>query len=416
VWLTVWLGAGCSFRVAAVDESLGPDLAATPDGPVDVRDFAGLDLTGFDLALVDLAHIDLAQVDLATMDLSTVFVPSHVPASTYKPGAIDLAGLRAVDTDALQIDLGAGLVQPPPGVVFAAFGGIAVLSVGGLSIDFDVSVTGSRPLAIVAARAVVVDHAVNASADLASAGPGGMIVAIAQGLGGNGANSGFSDGGGGGGGYSTIGGAGGGAGGTSTTPAAAGGPAGASYTVTNVNFFGGSPGGNGSSACNTGLTSVGGAGGGALQISSAVSIEIKANGRLSVNGGGGTGGCKGNGASGGGGGSAGVVFLEAPTVSVAGKLTANGGGGGSGSIFPNTDGSNGDNGHLDGTQGTGGQTGGGHGGNGGSSAGPATAGAYATNNGGGGGGAAGFIWLRTRGTQAATTGIVSPSASFDTSL
>ena len=67
------------------------------------------------------------------------------------------------------------------------------------------------------------------------------------------------------------------------------------------------------------------AGGGALQIVAGTSIRISSFGSISAPGLGGGGECDQNGQPGGG--SGGAILLEAPTVTITGKLAANGGGG-----------------------------------------------------------------------------------------
>lgn len=96
----------------------------------------------------------------------------------------------------------------------------------------------------------------------------------------------------------------------------------------------------GQSACGA----LGGAGGGAIQLSAKRSITI--NGVISANGAGGQGGDADPACNGGaGGGSGGAILIEAPDVFYTGKLFANGGGGGSGG-GPQNNGLNGSDGGL----------------------------------------------------------------------
>lgn len=90
---------------------------------------------------------------------------------------------------------------------------------------------------------------------------------------------------------------------------------------------GGCPGGRGGSS---GAGTEGGAGGGAVHIASAVSIEL--SGTIQAGGEGGAGGAPGQDGGGGGGGSGGYIGLESTAVDVTATavLAANGGGGGSG--------------------------------------------------------------------------------------
>jgi hypothetical protein len=350
------------------------------------------------------------------------FLPSHVPPGTLDPGAADLPlGITAIDTTALTINGAA----PPAGVLFAPAtnnSSWAVLVVGGWVVDQNVKVTGGRALIVVAARTVDIAAVIDGSADHLTAGPGATL----SGKGGDGLVSGDFDGGGGGAGFGT----GGAQGGDAT--GAVGGTAGTSYGNTNTFFGGGSPGGMGGGAPQCGATEMqkgrGGGGGGAIQISSATEVIVEAAGGVNVAGGGGTGGCGSLASAGGGGGSGGIAFLEAPTVTVLGKLAANGGaGGGAGSGNGNNDGHDGANGALAMTAATGGDPGGGgfltssNGGKGGDGAASATGATRGANqeNGGGAGGGVGRVWLRTpTGTTPVIGGgaMMSPSPTIDATL
>ncbi|MGZ3438103.1 MAG: hypothetical protein ACXVDD_01220 [Polyangia bacterium] len=387
--IAVLLG-GCHFGVSGVSGENGP---TSDDGG------AGAD--------VDLA------LSITPSDDMGGFLPSHVPPGTLNPEAADLPlGITAIDTSALTIN-GA---PPPTGVQFVPVpdhNEWAVMTIGGWTVDQNVRVTGTRALIVVAARKVDIAATINASADHLTSGPGATL----SGKGGDGLASGDFDSGGGGGGF----GSGGAKGGDATgTTGVGGGTAGSSFGDTRTFFGGGSPGGFGGGAPDCGATEMtkgrGGAGGGAVQISSAVDITVDSAGGVNVGGGGGTGGCGSLASAGGGGGSGGIVFLEAPTLTVLGKLAANGGaGGGGGSGNGNNDGKDGANGALSATAAGGGAAGaggflsssnGGDGGNGAAGNSGAVRGAN-QENGGGAGGGTGRVWLRT---PTGTTPIIGGSA------
>ena len=172
-----------------------------------------------------------------------------------------------------------------------------------------------------------------------------------------------------------------------------------------------------------------GGGGGAVQITAGVSIEI--SGSIFAGGGGGKGGVFNWGSSGGGGGgSGGAILLEAPSITMTGTLNANGGGGGGGGgeSHYGTDGEDandelasggyGDDGGGCALQG---HTVGGDGGNGATSSAGAGTGqrsdyisgclGVAFVGGGGGGGGFGRIRINTT-TGCNCGGKISPSASF----
>ncbi|HEX8952683.1 MAG TPA: hypothetical protein VF945_12595, partial [Polyangia bacterium] len=167
------------------------------------------------------------------------------------------------------------------------------------------------------------------------------------------------------------------------------------------------------------------------QISSAISITLQGDnltgGGINAGGGGGRAGCAtsvpngpSSGANPGGGGSGGMIFLEAPaiTLQMNTTLSANGGAGG-GETQAGTDGPFGLS-TSTAARGGNGTNAGEFGGNGAFSADglnltPATLPNPATDNGGGGG--VGRIWLRTRNTPATTGGaMLSPGAKADTTL
>jgi len=399
-----------------------PDLAPIRDLSVE-HDFA----RGHDLRAPDLSAPDLSAPDLsAPPDLTPAappFAASHVAASSYGASAGDLPSTVAtIDTGAIALFDGAGQPVPlPAGARFAPdASGNAILSIGGWKVTAPVVVRGGQRLVVVAAGAVDVAAAILASATNERPGPGGATPDHGPGPGGVGSIAAMFDRPGGGG----AGFGGNGASGGTTMGRIAGGVAGQAYGNHLGDWNGGSGGGDGAaaSACLAPGGS-GGGGGGAVQISSAVSIAVEAAGRISANGGGGRGGCYGSGAAtgGGGGGSGGEIFLEAPSVTVAGGLFANGGAGGSGdpgnagSI--GSDGEDGQDSTVPATGGAGALSGS-AGGNGGSLGNLPASGANGTRSTRGGGAGPGRIWLRTHGPQSldTTNSTISPTPTLDSTL
>lgn len=344
----------------------------------------------------------------ATVDSGPRAVEASHTAETFDVTASALAGVTAIDTTALSV------TGPATAPRFEDHGGNAVLYVGAWTVDVPIRITGTRKLIVLAAGVVKVDALVDAGARGGVAGPGGFGPGAGPGKGGDGVHFGADDStGGGGGSFGGLGAGGGNVGGTF------GGAPGSTYAPTKDDLFAGSGGGRGGDAC---PGDVGGAGGGAVQITSAVSITIETTGGVNVGGGGGAGGCKfvasAESAAGAGGGSGGLVFLEAPAITQKGPVSANGGGGGSGSNY---------NASIDGVPGADGAVGVALGGvepstsPGGNGATGSTAAVRPTqvvaNNAGGGGGGVGRVWLRTRGAPPVTTaGAISPAPMLDTSL
>lgn len=164
----------------------------------------------------------------------------------------------------------------------------------------------------------------------------GRGASFAGGVGGAAGTSSSTAGGGGGGGAGTSV-YGGGAGGSSTTcdsypgGGGGGGAIGADAVADLAmltTFRPGSAGGGGGGVCTCDQPGGGGGGGGggALRIASAVSVTVTPSGVLRANGG--NGGTSADGSGGGGGGSGGAIHIWAPTVAVAGSVTAAPGGGG----------------------------------------------------------------------------------------
>jgi hypothetical protein len=402
-------------------------LNSSPDG----HDMA-MSLPAADMAQ---ARVDLASVDgggAAIMDLTMAmpmdmsaqlppgwsYAPAHISAASWIANApsmtLNRAGANAIDTDARTIN---GATNN----YFLADSGsdhsYAVLSVGGLTVQTPVTVTGKAALIIVSTGAVMLSAPIHADAVGSTPGPGASD-ASSPGAGGPGTKAtpagNHEQSGGGGGSFGTSG-AIGGSGDSANTPAGA---------VKNnwvigpktAILYGGSPGGPGSAT-----QSNGGGGGGAVQISSSSSITIANNGGISVNGGGGQ-----MAIGGGGGGSGGQIFLEAPSLNVAGNLIANGGGGsGSGCLgCGGTAATNGSDGFYGSSVASGGLGQLPMGGGGGAGAAgvmgsfvAAVAGGNNNSFAGGGGGGAGFIWLRYPAASPPTvSGVSSPAYGSDATL
>ncbi len=216
-------------------------------------------------------------------------------------------------------------VKPVP-MVFSQDGGISttVLAMEGLTIAANANLVfyGSRPVILAIFGPADIQGVIDArSTGAGRVGPGGNF----SGCGAlNGQNATAASGGGGAG-HGGAGAPGGGPG------AGAGGAAGAGLTLRPLR--GGCLGGMGHDSSNR-TNAVGGAGGGALQLSCSATLTV--GGTLSASGAGGQGGI--NGASddngGGGGGSGGAILLEAYLLQLGAtaRLTCNGGGGGGGRV------------------------------------------------------------------------------------
>ncbi|HET9627724.1 MAG TPA: hypothetical protein VFP84_40480, partial [Kofleriaceae bacterium] len=235
---------------------------------------------------------------------AVAFAPLHVTATTLRRGAPDRVIGQAIeiDTDALTIN---GATDDS--FVAQADGDVAVLFTGALTVKQAVAIHGARPFILVASGRVAIDAPIDASAHGGAPGPG--AVTTGAGLAGMSifgpAGGGTRESSGGGGGsHGTR----GGAGGSREPSFIPGGAPGAVYGASPSDpLAGGSPGGSGGFD----LGQSGGAGGGAIQISSAVAIDVAAP--ILVGGGGGAGG--GFTANGGaGGGAGGEIVLEAPAI------------------------------------------------------------------------------------------------------
>jgi hypothetical protein len=174
------------------------------------------------------------------------------------------------------------------------------------------------------------DDGGGAAADFGGQGNPGPGACGGSGGASTGSTNDYAAGGGGGGGHAQLGGGGGGGrspgGGT-----AVGGPGGSPCGEPALEPLrgGGGGGGGGDGSCGTACGWPGGGGGGAIQISSRVSIAI--GGTARARGGDGHGVASGGGSQGGagGGGGGGAILLEAPVISVTGSIVVDGGNGGS---------------------------------------------------------------------------------------
>jgi hypothetical protein len=223
------------------------------------------------------------------------------------------------------------------------------------------TVTGTRPLVVMATDEARIDGVIDVSAEGARSGPGGFDGGNATVIDGSGPAGGiagqhvgsYQDAGGGGGGLCGRGGRGGdspgGVFGTTALGGEGGGTVAASWELEPL--FGGSGGGRGRGTVDASGASggFGGAGGGAIQISSQTRVRI--GGQILAGGGGGMRGLNrpgdDNQGSGGGAGSGGSVLLEAPEVrfETGGHVVITGGGGGSG-VVSGLEGADGQDGRL----------------------------------------------------------------------
>ncbi|HEX4416795.1 MAG TPA: hypothetical protein VH165_02800 [Kofleriaceae bacterium] len=349
-------------------------------------------------------------------------LPLHVLAATVVAGAPDLV-LAAGGAGNPTIDTGNLTINGAPSIYLVRQDPYAVLFTNAFAVQGPLTITGSAPLIVVASDQITLDSGIDLHATAAAPGPGAMTAGTGAGT----AGASYlvpsvgerESSGGGGGSYGTL----GGPGGTSDTTHTPAGASGVRYGMQPADpLVGGSPGGAG--GFGSGTTAQGGAGGGALQLSSAVSIRVSAT----INAGGGGGGTGGSGlAGGGGGGAGGEILLEAPAITMTGggTLVANGGGGGGGGAngtMSGTAGSDGAPGPGVATGGTGGIPQGSPGGTGAAGAlgsfTEAVSGGAGNSKAGGGGGGTGRIWLRYRAATPPTllSARISPPAGMDSTL
>jgi hypothetical protein len=315
-----------------------------------------------------------------------------------------------VTTTARTIDTTAGTVSPPFGTAALILadvpqdnGGPNVMVIQARTFTFGsgLYLVGDKPLIIVATETLVMDAQpgqtgiIDADATNTETGPGGYPGTLGPGAGGSGSGGdNDSDSGGAGGGHGSMGGPGG---------AVAGDPGGTAGVIsgTATVLQGGSGGGNGSPQACDGL---GGPGGGAIQLTAYLSIDLTDTDITAAGGGGGRGeACSSDGGAAGGGGAGGMIYLQAPSISGNGRLSAHGGGGGAAASQQGGQlGMAGSAGNLF-AGGSGGgtiSTTGGDGGNGGdgtASGDPGESMLGTSENGGGGGGGVGRIYYHTVG-------------------
>jgi len=281
------------------------------------------------------------------------------------------------------------------------------VSVNNFTLEAGANLTfsGARGVLIAVWGTATIAGDIDADASFNAAGAGGYAAQSTEcvsGPTGNPGGTGPPPEGGGGGAYQGDGGRGGNAAG------------GAGQSIATPTFIhGGCAGGAGGTG---GGTATRGAGGGAIQLSARVAIDVPSGGSLSAGGGAGRGGIFPIG-GGGGGGAGGYLGLDAPTITIGGTLAANGGGGGGGASDV-ANGINGNNGATSGNEAAGGNGAGttnigacGRGGNG-SAVGDLTGdiGGSSMCGGAGGGGGAGYILFWSASPTVLGTGTVSPSA------
>jgi hypothetical protein len=354
--------------------------------------------------------------------------PAQTAGDIDVPGAITVIGNTGQIAGSMTRAAGSGVIA---GVdwrtVTTATGSIGVFSFHSLTLEGQVRLKGTIPIAFVVATDVTIDGTIDggaeaclgsASSDPVCGGPGGgkggtfTVAATGCGAGGTGPRGAMvsADTGGGGGGGGTDGGSGG-----SDSFGSGGGTAGQACIAADLVPLGGGGGGGGGSPGSASPPNAGGGGGGGFQLSAGGTITVDAAIEMS-GGGGGSGATDGaDAAAGCGGGAGGGILLEAAVIDIEGSLTANGGGGGGagdGSAVGMV-GASGSASALPAPGGAPADVDAGSGGAGAAGAVAAVHGGQAKNsaggNGGGGGGGAGAIYLRARGTPA-NNGVVSPAA------
>lgn len=381
MWLVVALaGTGCN-QLLGIDE-----LTRVDGGP------GGIDSP----STIDAVQIDSPAGTICAM-LASPVVCIPLPTGAVSIGDID------TDNDTKCTTLaGSGIC--------AIVGDTLTIPAGDTS-----TITGSKPLMLIATTTIKVSGALDASSTntgvvVGRHGAGSDPVPTACGNLAAGTNSNDGAGGGAGGTFGTKGGDGGRGGGPGGL-----GAVGATAQVPTIFRAGcrGSAGGNA-------VSGPGGFGGGALYLLAGVSIEIED--RVDANGAGGTGANSGE-AGGGGGGSGGMILLEAPSITLIGsaaQLTANGGGGGEGTVGTNAQEGD-ESGDWDeaAAGGTGLSLNGGAGGLGALASGAGGTGVVGISGGqnndgggGGGGGGVGVVWIKGPAPTGAEANQISPPATM----
>lgn len=258
------------------------------------------------------------------------YTPANVSGCDYQLGTTDwnLFDNVLLDTSTTPPTFMSTTSVPTP-LVLAQPGGeeVVVLVVRNMTQPLGrvLFVTGTRGLIIIANGDVAINR-IDANAQTGIPGPGGQDCMQASQVGSD-ANAGNGGGGGGGGtfGFDANGFRAGAAGGRGFGATAGGQPGLVIGSPTLIPLRGGCSGGQGGVGDNGALPSLGGGGGGAIQISARGLISV--DGEINVNGGGAKNSTTVSGGAGGGG-SGGAILLEGTSVTINGALCANGGGGG----------------------------------------------------------------------------------------
>ena len=109
-------------------------------------------------------------------DAGVEFVPSHIqPVYSLNGKPVVVSTASFVDTKTRMVTLNAGAAVVSPDIVFSD--GVAIWSVDSLTIDARLTVTGDRPLVIVARSDVAINFTVSAFGSGATPGPGGAAPA-----------------------------------------------------------------------------------------------------------------------------------------------------------------------------------------------------------------------------------------------
>jgi hypothetical protein len=236
---------------------------------------------------------------------------------------LDSTGLEDVDLDGTFDDNGAIAGVHPrtsgenikDGIDYTIRNGIAIYRFKSLHVTGPVALGNAHPTVFIAEGPIVIDGVIDAQGSctdnnaVAGGSAGGNKDQSGSGNG-HGSAGGLGQGGGGAG-Y-------GGKGGKGSSIIGAGN----SFGDPEITLLVGGGGGGGATG------SFGGAGGGAVQLVSNTSIQFGSGGGINAGACGGKGSGNGGNDGGGGGGAGGSILVEAPTITIAGKLAVNGGGGG----------------------------------------------------------------------------------------
>lgn len=310
--------AACSFDGGGVGDDVGRDDASVFDADPNAPDASAID-----------AGCGGAALSFEPANVSRCDIPAPLGAYTFPDLKID------VDTTAGEIRIGGGAPVTVLATAIVTQTGSSVeamvISATDLTIPagVEMSVTGSRPLIIVAIGSMTVNGRISAIGGLESSGPGANLLCT-TGAGHPGvvqtADNGLDGGAGGGGGaYGSAGGTGGYVSPLVPVPVAT--PGGAAWGNTTLTpIVGGCSGGTGAEI-DLGMVDAGGGGGGLELVGE--SVIVTGSGEVTASGGGGSGAMD-EAAGGGGGGSGGAILFHAVGLTIAGAVTANGGAGGEG--------------------------------------------------------------------------------------